>query len=71
MADMETAKKFFDKCDADGSGKIRKCEVYNVLKQFKSHDEAIQFMAEVFKFDKDADGEISWEEFKTAIQHSG
>ena len=42
---METAKKFFDKCDADGSGKIRKCEVYNVLKQFKSHDEAIQFMA--------------------------
>ena len=45
MSTLETAKKFFDQCDVDKSGKIRKCEVYNVLKQFKSHDEAIQFMA--------------------------
>jgi Ca2+-binding EF-hand superfamily protein len=69
MSSEEDWKALFDQWDSDGSGVIKRKELYDVLmKQYNDHEKTIETMSTIFgSADKDADGTITWDEFKEAL----
>lgn len=62
-------REAFDQFDADGSGVISASELVGLLEKLMGdHDKAVSVGADLLKeSDKDLDGKISWEEFRSTM----
>jgi len=70
MGDEANWRTCFDSFDADKSGEISARELVNVLLKMGQPDQDAKANAHhiLSKTDKNEDGKISWDEFKTALE---
>jgi Ca2+-binding EF-hand superfamily protein len=69
MADIESAKKAFERFDIDGDGLITAAEFKSVMAQLGDFNVTETVAQSLIKrVDTDGDGKISWEEFWAARQ---
>jgi Ca2+-binding EF-hand superfamily protein len=66
---FKTPEEAFSFYDADGSGKLKKSEIVKLLKQaeISGFIRGLVGSKLIEGYDKSADEEIDWQEFKTAV----